>query len=59
MPDRKDENGRIISWDEIKRSTVPRIESDPRSYIRSEQVAVDELGKALADAGVTIRETSR
>lgn len=58
MPDRKDENGRIISWDEIKRSALPRIESDPRSYIRSERVAVEELGRALADAGVKIRETT-
>ena len=58
IPNRKDENGRIISWDEIKRSALPRIESDPRSYIRHELVAVEELGKALADAGVKIRETS-
>jgi cytidine deaminase len=57
-PDRKDENGRIISWDEIKRSALPRIESDPRSYIRHELVAVEELGRALAAAGVKIRETS-
>jgi len=58
MPDRKDENGRIIVWDDIKRSALPAIESDPRSYIRSERVTVDELGKALADAGVTFREAS-
>lgn len=58
MPDRKDENGRIISWDEIKRSSLPRIKSDPQSYIRSERVAVEELGTALERAGVTIRETS-
>lgn len=57
-PDRKDENGRIISWDETKRSALPRIESDPRSYIRHERVAVEELGRALADAGVKIRETT-
>lgn len=57
-PDRKDEDGRIISWDEIKRSALPRIESDPRSYIRHEIVAVEELGRALADAGVKLRETS-
>jgi deoxycytidylate deaminase len=57
-PDRKDENGRIISWDEIKRSALPRIESDPRSYIRHELVAVEVLGRALADAGVKIRETT-
>jgi deoxycytidylate deaminase len=58
ITDRKDENGRIISWDEIKRSTLPRIESDPRSYIRSERIAVEELGRALATAGVAIRDTS-
>jgi len=58
MPDRKDENGRIITWDEIKRSALPRIESDPRSYIRNERIAVTELGEALATAGVSIRKTS-
>jgi deoxycytidylate deaminase len=58
MPARKDDSGRIISWDEIKRSALPNIESDPRSYIRSERVAVEELGKALADQSVTFRETS-
>lgn len=57
IPDRKDENGRIISWDDIKRSALPRIQSDPRSYIRSERVVVDELGKALATAGIRIRDT--
>jgi hypothetical protein len=57
-PDRKDEDGRIIVWDEIKRFALPRIESDPRSYIRHEIVAVEELGSALADAGVKLRETS-
>jgi len=59
MPDRKDENGRIISWDDIKRSALPRIQSDPRSYIRSERVVVDELGKALANTDVKIRDTSQ
>jgi len=58
MPVRKDDNGRIIIWDEIKRSALPRIESDPRSYIRSERIAVTELGEALATAGVSIRHTS-
>lgn len=58
MPVRKDDNGRIISWDDIKRSALPNIESDPRSYIRSERVAVEELGKALADNGVVFRESS-
>ena len=58
MPVRKDDNGRIIVWDEIKRSALPNIDSDPRSYIRSERVAVEELGKALADTGVTFRGTS-
>ncbi|HYH10280.1 MAG TPA: anti-phage dCTP deaminase [Thermoanaerobaculia bacterium] len=58
MPVRKDHNGRIISWDEIKRSALPNIESDPRSYIRSERAAVEELGRGLADAGVTFRETT-
>jgi deoxycytidylate deaminase len=58
MPDRKDENGRIISWDEIKRSARPNLESDPRSYIRSERAAVEELGKALAHSGMTFRETT-
>ncbi|MCU1350183.1 MAG: CMP/dCMP deaminase zinc-binding protein [Acidobacteria bacterium] len=58
MPDRKDANGRIIAWDEIKRSARPNIESDPRSYIRSERAAVEELGKSLAVAGVTFRQTS-
>ncbi len=59
MPRRKDANGRIISWDEIKRSSLPNIQSDPRSYIRSERSAVEELGKALADSGVTFRETKK
>lgn len=57
-PDRKDDNGRIISWDDIKRSALPRIESDPRSYIRYERDAVEELDKALTNAGVKIRETT-
>jgi deoxycytidylate deaminase len=57
MPVRKDDNGRIISWDEIKRSALPNIESDPRSYIRSERTTAEELGRALADARVTFRET--
>jgi len=59
MPDRKGENGHIISWDEIKRSTLPRIESDPRSYLRRERVAVEELGRSFASAGVKIQETSK
>lgn len=57
MPVRKDDDGRIISWDEIKRSSLPNIESDPRLYIRSERASVEDLGKALADAGVTFRES--
>lgn len=58
MADRKKDNGRIIVWDEIKRSTQPRIRSDPQAYIRSERLAVDELGKALATAGLNFREPS-
>lgn len=58
MADRKKDNGRIIVWDEIKRSTQPRIRSDPQAYIRSERIAVDELGKALATADVNFREPS-
>jgi len=58
LPDRKDENGRVISWDDIKRSAQPRIQSDPDSYLRNERVTVEELGKALASAGVVFQETS-
>jgi len=54
--DRKNGDGRIIIWDEIKRSALPRIASDPRSYIQNEKTAVKELGQALAKAGVTIRD---
>lgn len=57
-PDRKDDNGRIISWDDIKRSALPRVESDPRSYIRHERIAVDELVRVLTNAGVKIREST-
>ena len=57
MADRKDASGRIISWDEIKRSRPPRIGSDARSYIRSERAAIDDLGKALAKADMKFRET--
>ena len=36
MADRKQDNGRIMVWDEVKRSSQPRIRSDPQSYIRRE-----------------------
>ncbi len=58
LPDRKDQNGRIIAWDDIKRSAQPRIQSDTNAYLRSERVTVEQLGKALAAAGVTFRETT-
>ncbi len=58
LPDRKDENGRIIAWDDVKRSAQPRIQSDPDSYLRSERETIEQLGKTLADAGVTFRETT-
>lgn len=58
MADRKDANGRIIEWDTIKGSALPRIQGDPRSYIRRERAAVEQMGKALAGAGETFREAS-
>jgi cytidine deaminase len=57
MPERKDDNGRMITWDEIKRSALPRIGSDTRSYIRSERAAVKDLGEDLARSSVSIRES--
>jgi deoxycytidylate deaminase len=56
MGDRKDADGRIISWDESKQSSQPRIQNDPQSYIRRERNAVEQLGKSLASAGVRFRE---
>ncbi len=57
MGDRKDPNGRIISWDESKQSAQPRIQNDPQSYIRRERGSVEQLGKILASAGVRFRES--
>ena len=57
MGDRKDTNGRIISWDESKQSAQPRIQNDPQSYIRRERGSVEQLGKILASAGVRFRES--
>jgi len=57
LPDRKDENGRIIAWDDVKRSAQPRTQNDPDSYLRSERIAVQELGQTLAQAGVEFRKT--
>lgn len=57
MGDRKSAEGRIMSWDESKQSSQPRIQNDPQSYIRRERNAVEQLGKSLADAGVRFRES--
>jgi deoxycytidylate deaminase len=59
MPRRKDENGRIISWDNVKRSSVPSINADSQAYVRSERVVIQELGKSLAEAGVRIQGTAK
>lgn len=58
MPRRKDDNGRIISWDDVKRSSVPSIHSDSQAYVRRERAVIEELGRSLADARVKIREDS-
>jgi deoxycytidylate deaminase len=57
LPDRKNHSGRIIAWDDVKRSAQPRVQSDPDSWLRSERAIVEELGKALAEAAVNFRET--
>ena len=56
MADRKNQQGRIISWDESRLSAIPRIQSDPESYIRREGAAIEQLANALAAAKIVLHE---
>jgi deoxycytidylate deaminase len=55
--DRKDDDGWVRSWDEMKSKAVPRIPSDPASYVPLENDKVkSDLVKALSDANITFAE---
>lgn len=49
MADRKDEESRVVSWEEKKRDAVPRISADPQYYLQRESEQMDVLGTAVAD----------
>jgi deoxycytidylate deaminase len=53
MTDRKSGQGKVRKWDELRAFALPRIPSDPASYIPLENDKVKlGLGTALADASI-------
>jgi cytidine deaminase len=59
MPDRKRSDGTVIRWDDIRTAQLPRVRSDPASYIPLENDKVKtDLGTALADAKIQLVSSS-
>jgi deoxycytidylate deaminase len=53
ITDRKGEGGWVRKWDDLRKHAVPRIQSDPASYIPLENEKVkSDLEKALASAKI-------